>query len=89
MDKYNTWLGKLLAKINGAVGYAITLGQTSYFSCSAADVDARWHKHEDCHKTQWAKDGIFKFAVVYLYYQVRYGYTNNPYEVEARAAEQV
>ena len=33
------------------------------------------------------RDGRVVFAVKYLWWLCRYGYCNNPYEVEARAAE--
>jgi len=34
MDKYNHWLGNFLVWINHEDQYAITLGQTAYYSCS-------------------------------------------------------
>lgn len=84
-DKYNHWLGKLLAWFNGCAYYAITLKQTTYYSCSKYVVDCRprWRAHEDYHKIQWLAEGTFKFAVKYIYYNLRYGYKNNPYEKEA------
>ena len=40
-----------------------------------------------CHLEQIERDGRVVFAVKYLWWLCRYGYWNNPYEVEARAAE--
>jgi hypothetical protein len=31
--------------------------------------------------------GVVRWAITYLFYNVRYGYWDNPLEVEARAAE--
>lgn len=42
------------------------------------------YQHELTHITQVKKDGRIKFCLKYLYYNLRYGYLNNPYEVEAR-----
>lgn len=48
-----------------------------------------WHKspefirHELVHIRQIDRDGPVVFAVKYLYWLARYGYANNPYEVEA------
>ena len=33
------------------------------------------------------RDGKLRFAVQYLWWSLRYGYRNNPYEIEAREAE--
>lgn len=89
MDKYNSWIGKLVGKFNSSDNFAITIGQTTYYSSDEQYVKTRpnWQRHEDCHKRQWAKYGRIRFAVLYLYYSARYGYWNNPFEVEARAAE--
>lgn len=43
------------------------------------------YNHEACHIEQVKKEGRLKFVIKYLFYNIRYGYTNNPYEVEARA----
>lgn len=43
--------------------------------------------HEEEHLKQIEKDGSWKFVFKYLFYLLKYGYTNNPYEVEARQAE--
>lgn len=40
--------------------------------------------HEMVHMRQWEKGKWFGFFFKYLYYHFRYGYENNPYEVEAR-----
>ena len=44
-------------------------------------------RHEMAHIDQINREGRLKFAIKYLYFTIRYGYWDNPYEVEARAAE--
>lgn len=44
-------------------------------------------RHERCHLEQIERDGRLKFSIRYVYWLVRHGYWNNPYEIEARAAE--
>jgi hypothetical protein len=70
---------------NGSTTNAITIGQTTYYS-EPEDIvkfDLAWQKHEHRHQEQWAREGFLKFAVKYLWYQIRYGYSKNPYEVAA------
>lgn len=40
--------------------------------------------HEQVHARQIIRDGIFMQPLKYLFYTIRYGYRNNPYEIEAR-----
>ncbi len=86
-DKYNVKIVGLYGKMLGWANYAITLGQTTYFSCDKSLVSDGWHRHEDKHKEQYAKEGVVKFLVKYLWYSIRYGYFKNPYEIEATQAE--
>ncbi len=44
-------------------------------------------KHELTHIKQIEDDGIIKFSLKYTYYFIKYGYKNNPYEIEARENE--
>jgi len=67
--------------------WAITLGQSTYYSVLEKEVGARWRRHEEKHKEQWRTEGRIRFAAKYLWFSIRYGYENNPLEVEARAAE--
>ena len=86
MDKYDQ---KWVSTVFGERRWAITLGQTTYYSVQWQEVDYAWRKHEDKHKQQWKQEGLIKFAVKYLWYQLIKGYKNNPYEIEARQAEQL
>ena len=44
-------------------------------------------RHEAKHLEQIERDGRIVFSAKYLYWLIRRGYWNHPYEVEARAAE--
>lgn len=83
MDKYNQrWVAILFRQPL----YAITILNTTYYSCSELRVDRSWRKHEDCHKEQWRRDGIM-FPIRYAWNHIRYGYDRNPYEIEALEKE--
>ncbi len=51
------------------------------------ESNERLLRHEAEHLRQIERDGRLVFAVRYLWWLARYGYWNNPYEIEARAAE--
>ena len=44
-------------------------------------------KHEECHVAQIQRDGFIGYHLKSIWYLLKYGYTNSPYEVEAREAE--
>lgn len=48
---------------------------------------ARLVRHELRHLEQAREMGALRWYVTYLWYAVRYGYRDNPLEVDARAAE--
>lgn len=50
-------------------------------------IDEKMYKHEKCHIEQVKREGRIKFLFKYLYYNIKYGYENNPFEVEARQKE--
>jgi hypothetical protein len=45
-------------------------------------------RHESKHLEQMQRDGKLVYLIKYSFWTLRYGYKMNPYEVEARAAEQ-
>lgn len=51
------------------------------------DFSDRLFRHEMEHVYQVMRDGWWVFYVKYLYWLARYGYMDNPYEVEARSRE--
>jgi len=85
-DIYNSKIAKLFGKLNGSKRYAVTFGQTAYYSVSKEEVEESpsWIAHENAHKEQYAEEGFCKFLAKYLYYSAKHGYRNNPYEVAAR-----
>lgn len=57
------------------------------FRAHQIDVSDKLFRHEMEHIYQVQREGWWKFYAKYLYYSLRYGYVNNPYEVEARMME--
>ncbi|HSF17014.1 MAG TPA: hypothetical protein VLK65_15800 [Vicinamibacteria bacterium] len=66
---------------------AITLA--SHVLTREITLDERTLRHEKAHVEQWKRLGLTGFLVRYLWYHFRYGYSQNPLEVEARRAELV
>jgi hypothetical protein len=66
-------------------------GWTSFWNVIYLDPDhmddEKLIRHEKKHIEQIQEQGRLKFAVKYTYYTMRYGYRDNPYEIEAREAE--
>lgn len=58
-----------------------------FFKTSREDTSDRLFRHELEHIYQVNRDGWLKFYVRYLWWSLRHGYWNNPYEVDARAAQ--
>ena len=81
--------GKLIPRIGGllarmkAPAAAVTLGRTIVFHPDVRPTRALI-AHELTHVRQWRQD--FLFPIRYTLATLRYGYLNNPYEVEARRA---
>lgn len=90
MDQYNSKIAWLFGFFNGNTKeYAVTLGQTTYYSCDESLVHLKWRAHENCHKTQWSRDGKIVFLSRYIYQLCTKGYLNIDYEVEARQIAKV
>jgi hypothetical protein len=64
---------------------AITLG--SHVLTTRSQLGERTLRHERAHIEQWRRYGVISFLVRYLWCHFRYGYWRNPFEVEARRAE--
>lgn len=79
---------KLLAWWLRKIGMAaITLPPFGIYAIEERLNDERLVKHENVHWKQYEKLGLVGFYGAYLWLSLRYGYQNNPMEVEARAAE--
>ena len=65
----------------------ITLPPLGIYLLPEKIANERLIRHELKHWEQYKAMGFFKFYGLYLYYSARYGYFNNPMEIEARSAE--
>jgi hypothetical protein len=66
-------------------GYAgITLPPFGIYILKERINEPTLRKHELVHWEQYKKLGVIGFYTTYLYYNLKYGYWNNPMEVEAR-----
>ena len=62
----------------------IVIGRRIMFAQPADQIDSVTLRHELQHAYQIVRDGLVRFTLKYFYYRWRYGYKDNPYEVEAR-----
>lgn len=68
-----------------ATGFTgITLPPLGMFLLRERFNDEQLRRHEEVHWEQAQRLGVVRFYALYLWYSVRYGYRNNPLEVEAR-----
>lgn len=79
--------GLLLWYLRKTKFIGITLPPFGIYLLPEKMTDERLIKHENKHWEQYQNMGFFKFYVMYLYYSAKFGYFNNPMEVEARNAE--
>lgn len=78
--------GSLLARVFLPRRYlAITL--SSHVLTREPRLDESVLRHEWVHVEQWRRYGLVGFLVRYLWCHFKYGYADNPFEIEARAAE--
>lgn len=79
---------KLIAWYLQRQGYrAITLPPFGIYAIPGSENNERLFRHENTHWQQYKRMGLFGFYLTYLWYQIKYGYINNPMEIEARKAE--
>jgi hypothetical protein len=81
------WLTAVAGRCAGMRGNAaaVTIGRTIIVH-PEVHLDDRLLRHELAHVRQWRGQPV-SFPVRYVFNHFRYGYRNNPYEVEARRAE--
>ncbi len=79
------WRLWMLKKM-GFLGFTFFNGTVWLRPDMDAETKYRVMTHEARHIFQIKRDGYLKFTVKYLYYLARYGYRNNPYEIDARKA---
>lgn len=76
------WIGGMLARSRHPAA-AVTLGRTIIVN-PAVRLTPQLLEHELTHVRQWRADPLFPLR--YTVATLRYGYHDNPYEVEAREA---
>jgi hypothetical protein len=74
------WLGGVLSRMTGPAS-AVTLGRTIVINPEAR-LTPTLLAHELAHVRQWERDSLF--PIRYSLANIRHGYHDNPYEVEAR-----
>lgn len=81
------WIPALGGRLSGMgrPAAAVTLGRTIVVHPEAPLTESLL-RHELVHTRQWER-GPWSFPLLYMMSHIRYGYTRNPYEVAARAAE--
>lgn len=90
--KENSWIARVAAWKLGCSNVAIVIGRTIYLHNTSQQeflANRRWVLHELKHLEQFKRYGMLKFLFFYLLESIRHGYTNNRFEIEARAAEQL
>ncbi|MFY7841089.1 MAG: eCIS core domain-containing protein [Lacibacter sp.] len=88
--KTNSFLAAIAARKLKAEKLAMVIGDVIHLHNTSAEEflqNERWVKHEMVHVEQYKRYGIFMFLLLYTWYSIKYGYSNNPLEVEARAKE--
>ena len=86
----NSWLARLAAKKLKTGSVALVIGRTIHLFNITPDEfyqSPRLIRHELKHVEQYRRLGLFRFLALYGWYSLKYGYYNNPLEVEAREAE--
>lgn len=71
-----------MGRFNGKVYYPFVL-----FKQAQDEVTDILFRHELEHVYQVKRKGWFGFYLKYLYFNIRYGYENNPFEIEANERE--
>lgn len=68
---------------------AITISKNTALYRNSQSLDRTdLRVHEEVHMDQYKKYTWIGFVVLYTYYSIKYGYWNNPLEIEAREKTQ-
>jgi len=90
------WIGAFFAGLWCPRYWALTFGQTTWWTVGPELIDFHARRHEACHQRQFARDGRLRFLWRYAwewlgglfrYHRLRDAYLQISYEVEARKAE--
>lgn len=88
--KENSFIAKLAALKLKTRQVAIVFGKTIHLHNTSKESflqNQRWLRHELAHIEQYSRYGFVRFLVLYVWYSIKFGYYNNPLEVEAREKE--
>ena len=88
--KERSFIARLAAWKLGSNKVAIVIGKTIHLHNTGRHEflqNKSWVYHELKHIHQFQQHGFLLFIFLYLWESIRHGYTNNKYEIEARAAE--
>ena len=83
-------ISKIAANLLRTNKIAVVIGKTIYvYGVAIPDfvTNKKWLLHELKHVEQYSRQGRVIFLLKYMCYAMRYGYYHNPYEKEARNAE--
>jgi hypothetical protein len=89
IKEHSIW-ARLAAYNLKAESVAMVIGKTIHLYGSSAETfieNETWVRHEIVHLQQFQQLGFIKFLVLYTWYSFKFGYEDNPLEVEARHAE--
>jgi hypothetical protein len=83
------WIPRISGWLSGmrAPAAAVTLWNVIVVGPDV-EITRRLLRHELAHVSQWRRAPLL-FPLRYLLQHLKHGYDNNPYEVEARAAERL
>ncbi len=89
--KQDSIIARLAANVLSTDNCAIVFRRTIHlYNISKSEIiqNKQLLCHELTHVMQWKKYGIVIFPILYLWYSLKYGYYQNPFEAEARAGEE-
>ena len=88
--KERSFIARLAAWKLNSDKVAIVIGKTIHLHNTERNEllqNKRWLLHELKHIEQFRHYGFLPFIFLYVWESIRHGYTNNKYEMEARASE--
>lgn len=83
-------VARIAAWVMRSSSCALVLGRTIHLygaDISELTANRAWMNHELVHVAQYQRYGFVPFIFRYVWYSIRFGYNQNPFEIEARAAE--
>jgi hypothetical protein len=86
----HSWIARLAALKMRAPAVALVLGNTIHLHGMGRrqlESNERMLRHELKHVEQYKRLGTVRFVILYIWYWFRVGYYRNPFEIEARQAE--